>query len=471
MIYFRTCAFNAEKTIRRTIESVLNQTVTDWTYYILENGSNDGTRAIIEEYAKKDSRIVPYYNKVNRRYEENPDFWNMTQTLKDEDYFILLDADDYYSETFLEDVLCFMNKYNLDVAACGSIFIDEDGNTIGSTIQKQDFILKSQSEYDENFSYAHWNMRQVWGKIYAGSVARHRCELELPEWWPKAYGGDTTNVMQCLLASNGFGILAKGLHYYQVSNKSSSYKWTEGREDADVTLDTYAKKFLQEKAGYISDYNKRFLSIVYVNAIKDTIKVLLSADLQREKVVHVISKIFSADATKEILEYQDENGYGANAKEELMICRKILLDWTISNYKFFLPEGKEDAFLFFQTYGDVVEEILKTDIIDKLIFEKPGIVSSFLNGQVGSLVKETQEFVEKQKQVGSLGLRELSFCQNIYAYLGMEKLYILYSKAYIEELIQMNEIEAAKNELEEWMQLLPNDQEIKKFIEIVDSKS
>ena len=43
MIYVRTCAYNAEKTIRRAMDSVLNQTYRDITYYVLDNGSTDRT--------------------------------------------------------------------------------------------------------------------------------------------------------------------------------------------------------------------------------------------------------------------------------------------------------------------------------------------------------------------------------------------------------------------------------------------
>ena len=43
MIYVRTCAYNAEKTLKRAIDSILQQTYQDFEYHILENGSSDGT--------------------------------------------------------------------------------------------------------------------------------------------------------------------------------------------------------------------------------------------------------------------------------------------------------------------------------------------------------------------------------------------------------------------------------------------
>ena len=89
MIYIRTCAYNAEKTLKKAIDSVLNQTYGEFVYYILDNGSTDATGDIIRAYAKQDKRIVPYYSEVNRNFKENPDFWNLSQHIPATDFFCI----------------------------------------------------------------------------------------------------------------------------------------------------------------------------------------------------------------------------------------------------------------------------------------------------------------------------------------------------------------------------------------------
>ena len=43
-------AYNVEKTIARSIESIVNQTYNDWIFVICDDGSMDGTFAIMEKY-------------------------------------------------------------------------------------------------------------------------------------------------------------------------------------------------------------------------------------------------------------------------------------------------------------------------------------------------------------------------------------------------------------------------------------
>ena len=49
--------YNGEKYIEEQIDSIINQTYTNWELLIRDDKSKDNTASIIEEYEKKDSRI------------------------------------------------------------------------------------------------------------------------------------------------------------------------------------------------------------------------------------------------------------------------------------------------------------------------------------------------------------------------------------------------------------------------------
>ena len=61
-------ACNVEKYIGEAIESILNQTFTDFEFIILNDGSTDNTAKIIKDYAKKDKRIKFINNKTNKGF-------------------------------------------------------------------------------------------------------------------------------------------------------------------------------------------------------------------------------------------------------------------------------------------------------------------------------------------------------------------------------------------------------------------
>ena len=58
-----TAVYNSEDFIWETIENVLNQTFTDFEYIIINDGSSDRTKEIIESF--NDKRIVLINNKEN----------------------------------------------------------------------------------------------------------------------------------------------------------------------------------------------------------------------------------------------------------------------------------------------------------------------------------------------------------------------------------------------------------------------
>ena len=86
-----TINFNGEKTIRETIESVLNQTYSNIQYILIDGDSDDGSHEIIKEYEDKIDILIK--EKDGGLY----DALNKGISIATGDYIGLLHSDDTYS--------------------------------------------------------------------------------------------------------------------------------------------------------------------------------------------------------------------------------------------------------------------------------------------------------------------------------------------------------------------------------------
>lgn len=103
--------YNTEKYLRECIDSILNQTFTDFEVNLVNDGSKDSSGAICDEYAKKDSRIKVYHNENRGSFATRVFAINHS----DGEYCIFCDADDYYDEGYLARANELLNEEDCDV--------------------------------------------------------------------------------------------------------------------------------------------------------------------------------------------------------------------------------------------------------------------------------------------------------------------------------------------------------------------
>jgi glycosyltransferase involved in cell wall biosynthesis len=108
--------FNGEKTIHKTIEAVLSQTLTNFELIISDNASTDNTSNICKEYKKKDKR-VRYI-----RQENNIGPWrnfNFVLNKATCNYFVWTAADDCMSNNYLENNIKVITNNNNCIGSVG----------------------------------------------------------------------------------------------------------------------------------------------------------------------------------------------------------------------------------------------------------------------------------------------------------------------------------------------------------------
>ena len=103
--------YNAEKYLRRCIDSILAQTFTDFELLLIDDGSKDKSGEICDEYARKDKR-VKVFHKANEGISATREFG----ILHGGGNFIqFVDSDDWIEKTCLEDNLSLAEKSNADI--------------------------------------------------------------------------------------------------------------------------------------------------------------------------------------------------------------------------------------------------------------------------------------------------------------------------------------------------------------------
>ena len=116
--------YNAEKYLALAIESVLQQTYTDWELLLLDDGSTDNSLSIAQSYAQKDSRIKVISDGKNKnlatRLNELP---SLAQGL----YLARMDADDIMHSARIERQLAVLKAHpEIDVLGTNAYIINDE---------------------------------------------------------------------------------------------------------------------------------------------------------------------------------------------------------------------------------------------------------------------------------------------------------------------------------------------------------
>ena len=496
-IIIYTQAYNAEQTLQRAIESVLNQSHADFTYHLVDNGSLDRTGDIIREYAKKDERIIQHTNRVNHIWEPGNSVFEIINKYDDNHIFCLLDADDELDKKFFEKMLLFMEKNKLDIAVCGNDFIDAKTNDLmGFRKLNDDLILVTPNEYSHNFTKYHQFIRTIWAKLFSFSVLRNYAIDEINR---VSYGWDTYFVLEALHHANRVGILAESLHRYYISPKSVSYRFDEKRILSDRILFDVTHDFLVSKCGTVSSKNLNFLWHVYLNAIKDTLNVLINAQINILDKLTYILEVFQNRHTQELIKWS-----GAELQKKQLFSQVV--SWMLSQDEVHSGSGFDvvvDILAAMDIYptkingwqdGEVF--ILLTKIRDRqvergllshvdshiisvagksayLVGSDAGFLCYFRdivyfilqNNEEKSLSHITELIAEGKEIPDEYAEPLLLLALNLSAKLEMHEYFIYFKKIQISLLIELSRINEAIKEFADWDEILPDDMDFKKLKE------
>ena len=162
-------AYNCEKTIEKTIESVLNQKYSLYEIIIVNDGSKDNTGDVLKKYSSNKNVKI-----INKKNSGVSDTRNIAIENSSNEWLLFLDADDWIEEgslSYLNDVI---NDYEPDFIITPLIYSNKrGGNILNRIIDDKKNIIDNIIclEYsDKKYNGEYKNCRCIGGKLVRKSV-------------------------------------------------------------------------------------------------------------------------------------------------------------------------------------------------------------------------------------------------------------------------------------------------------------
>ena len=232
----------------------------------------------------------------------------LTNKILSNSYFVVLDADDEYSPDFLEKMINFVEENNLEVATCGTEWIDEKTEqTIKKKVLSKNLILEGR-EFADKFPLYRNYIVTSWGGIYSLELLK-RCNFD---WYHSAMNfSDTAFCMETFRRAKRAGVLSESLHKYYISPESISYKYNSNWFQACKYLHRISREYLLDY-GEISKQNEDYLCVIFLVSIKYIIPRIQQADVNLSEKLKSLYNIFTDDMTRYLLEHWDKVGIYSN---------------------------------------------------------------------------------------------------------------------------------------------------------------
>ena len=134
-----TPTYNREYILGKCYQSLNRQTCKDFVWLIIDDGSTDGTKALVDGWMQQDNGY-----EIRYVYKENGGLhtgYNKAIELMDTELSICIDSDDSMPEDGIERILdTWKNRKEPDIAGLIGLDYDESGNLIGTLLPETDSI-------------------------------------------------------------------------------------------------------------------------------------------------------------------------------------------------------------------------------------------------------------------------------------------------------------------------------------------
>lgn len=168
--------YNVEKYIRKSLDSILNQSYSNLEIILVDDGSLDNSGTICDEYASKDARIKV----IHKENGGLSDARNAGVQVATGELIGFIDSDDFIASEMYECMEQTLREKNADIVVCNFETVDECGSPIAErnvNLPVKDEVISSREAIYRlsGPDYTYWTT--AWNRLYKKSVV---CNVEFP---------------------------------------------------------------------------------------------------------------------------------------------------------------------------------------------------------------------------------------------------------------------------------------------------
>lgn len=283
--------YNTQEYIYECINSLLCQTLEDIEIILVNDGSTDSSPSILDNFAKKDSRIKVIHQKNKKQGGAR----NSGIKIANGEYIAFVDSDDWVDKYFLEKMYKKAIKSQSNIVMCdyyrAKSFLNfkhtKKSRIDNIFLQNETINLRTSSLQPSRKSS--FCMAICWNKLFKKEIAKKY--LNFPE---DIFFEDSPPVFLAMVMANKISVVNEKLYFYRISNLSSTtHSKDEKRFDLIKVQNILLENFKKYDFGNFKKFCINFM-------VKDLVKHFREIDKS-------LSKKFYTEMKKILSKIKEQN--------------------------------------------------------------------------------------------------------------------------------------------------------------------
>lgn len=235
--------YNVEKYIKESVDSVINQTASDFEIVLVDDGSTDNSGKICDEYGARDSRIKVVHKENGGLSSAR----NSGVEVATGDYVLFLDSDDYISSNYIQRMNEELQKNSYDMIVCYTLDFNDGEMPQLSKIEGKQRTELTPEQALENIYYQRLFDTNACGKLMRIDTIRK---------YPFVNGvlyEDFNNVHMFLDECEKILFLPETVYFYRQRNNSIMNSYFDERKFFLIEVAEKHLRYVQDKHPKIMD--------------------------------------------------------------------------------------------------------------------------------------------------------------------------------------------------------------------------